>query len=139
MPRSEASCGSTVGIPRGHFCHLLLVKQIPRPVSGGRGLHTPPTGRKSKELQPSSPCTRGAQAMLSLPPRPKGPLSVWALAPVRPLVGRSPWCQLSDGCCPAVAQQELGYLGSECVPGRPDQMPARHAGNLPTPVCTPSL
>ena len=140
MPCSEASCGSTLGIPRGHFCHLLLVKQIPRPVSGGRGLDTPLTGRKSKELQPSSPLHSGCPGpMLSLPPRPKGPLSAWALALVRPLVGPSPWCQVSDGRCPAVAQQELGDLGSECVPGRPDQTPARHAGNLPTAVCTPSL
>ena len=106
MPCSEASCGSTLGIPRGHFCHLLLVKQIPRPVSGGRGLDTPLTGRRSEGLQPSSPCTQGPQApCCHFPPGQKGH-SVWALAPVRPLVGRSPWCQVSDGHCPATAQRE---------------------------------
>lgn len=132
MPRSEVYCGSTLGIPRGHFCHLLLVKQIPRPVSGGRGLDTPLTGRRSKELQPSSPLHSGSPGtMLSLPPRPKGSLSVWALAPVQPLVGRCPWCQVSDGHCPAIAQQEPGTWAqsasqtslTRCPPAMPGTCP----------------
>lgn len=57
MPHSEASCGSALGIPRGHFCYLLLVKQIPRPVLSGRGRDTP-HWEGEQSCSPLYPCIR---------------------------------------------------------------------------------
>lgn len=107
MPRSEASCGSAIEV-RGHFCHLVGQADPKEPVSGRwEELLTPPTGRgraRSCSLLPPAlgvlrPCCHFDPKGLSLCGlwRRSGP---WWVA--------SPWCQLSGGCCPAVAQQGWG-------------------------------
>lgn len=123
--------GSAVGDPTGHFCHLLLVKQIPRPVSGGRGCTRLPGRSAGCSLLPPAlgvlrPCCPPQAKGLSLCGLWRGPAPGGVALSVVPAVdwllsSRSParrWGTLELRVCPRAGL-------TRCRPPRPGTLPSR--------------